>query len=278
MKKILFTTAIISLLFAGCNKDKKPNGHEVKKLPSKMVNNYSVVSKEGNSIHTWSGRDTMIFEYDNINRLVNFRENNYNTEITYNVHNNPVRIIANEYNIYDNSTSFHYNGNQIVAIKTHIYSSGYRDTINIDTLTVNEHGQLVEMVSKYDYIDFTYNSDGDIIKYVITGEIQIDKDGVERTERIYTLNYSNAKSIWRHVNMPSWFNTYLFFWIELGIFGSKYMFSEYNGTRGVERVLVANGLDTDDYVRQTDADVFFDYGYSTWEASHRITIEYVSAK
>jgi YD repeat-containing protein len=183
MKKLLFTTAIISLLFAGCNKDNNgddpndPSTERVKKLPSRII--------VTNFLHI----DTINFQYDDQNRLTKITDRWSENTITYNVSGNPINVIWRWL-----PTGIHYTtplqhrGNQIF---TYAYSPVGRYD---DTLTIDANGRL-EKSSTRTYI---YSSNGNL-----TNIISFGNDTVK-----FEYANSNARSIWRHINTPDWFLTY----------------------------------------------------------------------
>ena len=238
MKKILFTTAIIGLLFAGCDKDPNdPNGDEVKKLPSKMRWDY--VGYE--EIHGYQFQPlNWQFEYDDQNRLVMydhaFGEGPYSkTAIIYDEDGNPIRIGAGV-----EGSTFQYGDNQVLVSS----DDGYY--VEKDTLTINANGQLVSWSSNYNYHhrtrNFTYNSNGNVIG--------IHENREEEEDYIETFTYSDVRAIWRYVNVPDWFWMYAFVSSSYNLF--------VGGTKGYMVSSAASGgrcsyrLDADGYVRQVD--------------------------
>jgi len=224
MKKLLFLTAIVSLLFVGCNND-NDNGYynngnndpsdpleNVRLLPSRIEIN-------------WGGPELLAvtdFVYDELNRLVRITTTHhfwgtssppYITidTIIYDANGNPIQF---------GDIHIRYNGNQI-----------YIDTDRwggIDTLIVDDNGRLEKILGRslfnWERRIFTYNFDGSIAKIVDYAEYEYrywwweceylgyyseHRERRERT-RTYEFEYTDmtAGSIWRYVNLPKWFVTY----------------------------------------------------------------------
>jgi len=187
MKKLLFTTAIVSLLFAGCDKNNNgddpndPSTETVKLLPSKIIN----------------GRDTTGFEYDGQNRLIRIVgmlqwSSVTPTVIMYDANNNPTNV---------GGRSFRYVGNQIFDTRLDGYSRE-----RVDTLTINANGRLEKIKEFVTIKTFTYDSRGSLTKIVREHDYgdEIYRDTIE-----FEHANSNARSIWRHVNVPDWFVVYV---------------------------------------------------------------------
>ncbi|MCL2027249.1 MAG: hypothetical protein FWG79_02060 [Bacteroidales bacterium] len=247
MKKILFTTAIISLLFAGCDKDKEdpndPSTEAVKKLPSKI--------------------GSTDYQYDDFNRLVKIGD----LEITYNANHNPVR-----FNNGSASADIKYIDNSV------IFSSDYYWLFSNDSLTLDANGQLVRRLreiygSGYEIWDFTYNSNGNITEITRT-YYRNNLTGYDEIVYTYTYTYSNIKSIWRHVNTPDWFFAYLagelYFPLKKGYMPLQTQYTGFSTTMRKHAYL----QDSDGYVIQWDMERT-ENGNETTEV---YTIEYVPAK
>ena len=213
MRKILFTTAIISLLFASC--DKERSNKEIAKLPSKIASAMSVWSF--NDIpENWEPNsfDTTIYQYDNLNRLTKIISGNDTIEIIYNRNeNNPIKTMRGREVEY----TFEYSHNQVT-----IYSNNlsYEHEIKI-VLTIDANGRITKE-QRYNWyndhyfspiIKYSYNSNGNLIGLVPEGGFY---------EETHSFIYSNILSIWRDANVPDWF----MYWYGIG---SKkgYMLSEH---------------------------------------------------
>ena len=263
MKKILFATAIIGLLFAGCDKDPNnggdPETEAVRKLPSKMILDNVL---EVNS-----------FEYDERNRLIRKIEpgSGLSMTISYDVNDNPVRI-GYGWNSESGTRTFQYSGNQIFVLRSDDYGS------RRDTLTIDVNGQLVELkweqhgreiMERRETQSFKYDSRGNLTDIVW---ISYDTFTDDTTTRKYTITHSEVKSLWRHINMPDWFWYYSFFYgfdiflgCKTGYMPSQIDFREYGAYK------YAYGLDADGYVRQMDM-------MASGSVFMVLTFEYIPAK
>ena len=273
MKKILITTAIISLLFAGCNKEKD----KVMKLPSKRTATTLTSSRH----HPLD--DTIHFRYDDLNRLVSINNRHGSITITYNADHTPRRVVAGNwsYSGAPNETIFFQYDNNLV-ITTFCWTSC------ILTLTLNVDKQLMKWTvdcpegDKF-MKDFTYNSNGNIIK----------RKTWNSRDTITTATYSDVKSIWRYVNIPDWFlfffsNRYFFVfcvgddsWSYWGFTKKGYMPSELESTPnyfpGRNRSKFAYELDADGYVRRMNSE-HINTIYTNEKSVIEATFEYVLAK
>jgi len=177
MKKLLFLTAIVSLLFVGCNNDNyDPSTETVRLLPSRII-----------ATHSW-GSDTVILEYDGQNRLVRL------VGKPSSVSSSPPRPIVIMYDANSNPTNagdktFRHIGNQVVAYG--------------DTLTIGANGRLEGRTSWAGIETFVYDSRGNLTKILRESESWDGSISRDTTEFEYA--NSNARSIWRHVNVPDWF-------------------------------------------------------------------------
>jgi len=232
MKKLLFLTAIISLLFVGCNNDNEnddpndPSTETVRLLPSRMVK--MLGQERVTEIH---------LEYDNFNRLVRIAEVGEGAfEVAYNQDHTPATIKLGGATM----ATFQYYGN-LVLVRSRIEDYHYW---NIDTLTINTNGQLIRRRSST-FIDwseltpfrgyqfecnFFYNAWGNVGR--------IEHSFVGFSSGSTNFGYSDIKSIFRHVNIPDWFLFYLNFYI-------------LNSARFSERSIINNSFYLDGFFNRT---------------------------
>ena len=265
MKKLLFTTAIISLLFAGCNKDNDPIDEQddppteqVKKLPSRMTLLSHADYYEDNDTTTFF----IILEYDDSNRLVKQstlgRPNgDIGLEIWYNADNTPSKMIENWVDGTENQslkTEFQYVGNSIFSITI-------RQGFCNDTTILKLNGdQIVETVRCGRKEVYSYNSNGNVS--------QINSMDFEYSN-IMNFEYSNIKSIFRHTNTPDWF--FLLMEERLGPFSKNgYM---------VSKMIWSNGH-TNSFVYKTNSDGYVAEMkiFENERLVQTIGIEYIPAK
>jgi len=261
MKKLLFLTAIVSLLFVGCNNDNEnydpndPSRETVRLLPLRI----------------WYGDSGITFEHDEFNRLIRMfdsgSDSNRNT-IAYNAQHNPVVLRQVHRNftgeIYETVTTFQYHNNQVLIARNN-------GSTQYDTLTINANGSLEEMRSHNLVERYFYNTAGDLI---LIERITRRWDGSTTTNFIH-IDYSDVKSIFRHQNAPNWFRVW--FWrndIELFV-GLYHMPSSIRGlSDGDGNMSFSYELDADGYVRQMHIVNEEQWGTSSVTA----IIEYVPAR
>ena len=244
MKKILFTTAILSLLFTACSR------HEVKLLPSE-------ITYEQSSIH---------FEYDNENRFIKWSRNDDRggAAISYCADGNPLRVGGNW------GVTFAFESDHRVVVSW----DHHEDT---DVLTIDADGQLVRLVSRNKEIDYTYDADGNI-----TGIVYVWRDETEAYKEEVFITYSPVKSIWRHVNAPDWF--LLYFADMFPFFSKMcHMPAQRTVVKnGVEqqRSTFTHELDANGYVRQKHRECEEKDSNGQWQpaAGRVVTVDYVSAR
>jgi len=214
MKKLLFLTAIVSLLFVGCSNDNgdynNDNGNynngpskDVKLLPSRII-------------VTGVRTDTIDFLYDDLNRLVRMTT----TGLLYHWGGTSPRQIIDTI-IYDA------NGNPIQFGDRHIRYNGNQIFVdNIDgrrgdTLIADDNGRLEKILWPFSYwrrtSTFVYSSDGELAK--VTHRPR--HHNLPKIELHFRITDSTAKSIWRYLNAPEWFVTYFLSFVP------NYGFSEY---------------------------------------------------
>jgi len=206
MKKfftILTTATILAMMVVSCNdKDENPIDNEVRKLPSKVMTILTNVTTGD------LRNDTVFYEYDNENRLVKIirsrpgsgPEHNFTTiyEYTNNVLSKAISNLGGNLT----ETTYYYADNQIFAINS-----------SSDTMVLTIVNEQLEKIvirrngTEFSSISFTYDSDGNMISM----------GGPNTPTTFY--EYSGIKSVFRHVNIPSWFA----FTINVG---SRYMVSK----------------------------------------------------
>ena len=275
MKKLFFLTAIVSLLFVGCNNDNgdydpnDPSTETVRLLPSKWI------SSGGSS------PDTIHFLYDNLNRLETielWRRHGLSggMTITYNVNDNPITTGG------QCQGQFRYSGNFVFApICTSNWNWSY------DTLTIGIDGRLDEIRGVRGGVrerrhNFSYSSNGNLMK--ITRQNHLWEGGSDTIE----ITYSNVRSIWRHINIPKWFLTYVSV-NELTVFPAEFACKRMMPSRirfsgdEVTEINFAYRLDANGYVVQMDETRTS--RWTDWDGTERIenrtivhTIEWIPAR
>jgi len=252
MKKLLFLTAIVSLLFVGCNNDNEnydpndPSGETVRLLPLRI----------------WFGDSGITFEHDEFNRWVGSFAFDWDSIIytfTYNVDHNPVVWIRRSEG-QEEVTTFQYHNNQVFIA---------RNNTQDDTLTINANGSLEEMRSHNLVKRYFYNTAGDLI---LIERITRRWDGSTTTNFIH-IDYSDVKSIFRHQNTPNWFR--IWFWgNDLELFGGLYHMPSSIRGHSDWYVSFSYELDADGYVRQMH--IVSESQSGTY--SETVIIEYVPAR
>jgi len=302
MKKLLFLTAIVSLLFVGCNNDNEnydpndPSRETVRKLPSRIVSDWGD-----------SRNDTINFEYDDLNRLVRVTKTlwsrsssppTFTYTFTHNVNDEPIGF------------SVRNNGSSTGGSLLHSENQVVFEWTAYDTLILGANGRLERIVSrqwggsKYTY-NYTYNSDGNLTRVQRERKIWYavgDGWGVKIIQDTTELEYANssARSIWRHVNMPNWFVTYfisdvglrhssswsIFHWdliatTRIGLMPTQKNILERERCWNTGEMIVSNrthtfayAFDADGYVRQIDAIRELE----GWTETRVFIIEYIPAR
>jgi len=255
MRKLFFLTAIVSLLFAGCNNDNEnydpndPSTERAKLLPSKIV------------IPQWVG--TAHFRYDELNRLTKFLGGGDTATVIYNVNDNPITM-TDRWRV----SEFRYDGN-LIFITHRDLDDGI--VTGIDTLTIGVGGRLESIRSGWWYRTFVYNSNGDLIR--IKGILSNNDDDMVQISDTFDIIPSDVRSILRHVNAPRWFPTMM---SGISMFSDKRnMPAQIICTRRGEIHRFSYRLDADGYVRQMDW--IMRNWYGEWETTV-FTVEYIPAR
>jgi len=275
MKKLFCLTAIVSLLFAGCNNDNEnydpndPSTETVRLLPSKWI------SSGGSS------PDTIRFLYDNLNRLEAtelWRRHGLSggITITYNVNDNPIAT-----DIWCRG-QFRYSGNFVFVPRCGNSNWSW----SYDTLTISVDGRLDTRKVRNSTTYLSYNSSGNLIKIVERHHAYQWMEEWSDTTEIF---YSNVRSIWRHINIPEWFLAYLAvndlltFPVEFAC--KRMMPARIKSSRsdGVTEINFAYRLDANGYVVQMDETRTS--RWTDWDGTERIesrtivhTIEWIPAR
>ena len=176
MKKILFLTAMVSLLFAACNNEPEPPTEEVKKLPSKEIHPYSQDREIINEYY-----------YDELNRLICITRRSDTIDISYNADGTPEKCMFRR-NSQLNAL-FQYSGNQV--------------SINgIPAILLNDKEQAIEIKYSTVIVDTneteycTYDENGSWIRS-------------EYSNHWTSATPSEVPGIYRYVNTPEWLLLYL---------------------------------------------------------------------
>jgi hypothetical protein len=182
MKKLLYSAIILSLVFAtSCGKDKNSDD---KKLVSKIT-----YVDQGYEPYTQS------FKYDSKNRLIeDFWQSQWGwskVKFIYEGNNNfPLKWEGENVDMEDGEIVWENTWEREITVSGNFVLLGYGDT-----LVINSNGQMIEF-REGDYYKsfFHYNSNGNLISNVSNN----NKDTL-------SIEYSNHKAIFRHMNIASWF-------------------------------------------------------------------------
>jgi len=254
MKKLLFLTATVSLLFVGCNNDNEnydpndPSRETVRLLPLLIT----IPARTDTLYH---------FRYDEFNRLVEI-SGAVRSIITYNVNDNPITM-TNWWGV----SEFRYDGNLIFITHKDLVDGV---VTGIDTLTIGVGGRLESFRSRWGYRTFFYNSNGDLIR--IKGISNTVYNGELPIRDTFDIIPSDVRSILRHVNAPKWFATMMM----PEMFSDKRnMPARITCTRRGEIHRFSYRLDADGYVRQMD---WMERNWNGEWSTTVISVEYIPAR
>jgi len=189
MKKFLtiLTTALIAIAVVSCNSEEKPNNGEVRKLPSKMIQE---VPPELLITNFFTNR----YFYDEQNRLIRLERTIGADEmlrVLYFTYNSDGLLI----NVSESANDFPI---------THL-ENGRKVIVRQDTFWLNDRGLIVrldrqvQVLGEREVREFIRDTDGHFLNS--DGNF-VNIGGAE-------IILSDIPTVWRHVNMPEW----LFYWL-----------------------------------------------------------------